>query len=344
MQISVIIPVYNAEKFLRKAAGSALRFEDVKEVILIEDCSPDNSIGVCKQLVKEDRRVILLQHPDKKNHGAGASRNLGIKKAKYEFIAFLDADDYYLPNRFDADKEILKKNKEADGVYNAIGVHYYNAIVKEDYKKFFVNELTTVRYNNIDSKALFPGLIGYSNDIGYFHLDGLTVKKKALNKYNLWFNEKLPIHQDTDFIIRLSYYTNLTGGLLNKPVGIRGIHDNNRITENIKHKKKAHINRLRMWNEIYKWATKSNIEEKYIKHISCLIKSCFILTQAYFKAWLYFVYYVLGNRNLLFKRVYYNHIHFYLFGENKVSYFLLKFKNTTQKFIGIKSDYSNQQE
>jgi glycosyltransferase involved in cell wall biosynthesis len=58
-----------------------------------------------------------------RNHGAGATRNLGIEKASQNFIAFLDADDYYLPNRFDAEKELFK-NSEIDGIFGAIGVEY----------------------------------------------------------------------------------------------------------------------------------------------------------------------------------------------------------------------------
>jgi glycosyltransferase involved in cell wall biosynthesis len=63
----------------------------------VEDKSPDNALEVCLKLAEKYQRVKLYQHPDQQNHGAGASRNLGIEKATGEFIAFLDADDYYLP-------------------------------------------------------------------------------------------------------------------------------------------------------------------------------------------------------------------------------------------------------
>ncbi|WP_228442012.1 glycosyltransferase family 2 protein [Chryseobacterium nematophagum] len=107
MKISVIIPVYNAEKYVQQAVESALQFEKVYEVILVEDGSPDNVLSVCERLRDQYPRVKLFQHADKKNHGAGASRNLGIANASGDFIAFLDADDYYLSNRFDAEKNFL---------------------------------------------------------------------------------------------------------------------------------------------------------------------------------------------------------------------------------------------
>src|SRR4051812_37519090 len=124
-KVSVVIPVYNAEKYIKAAVNSALMQEEVGEVILVEDKSPDNSLSVCKGLEMQDSRVHLYQHPDKQNHGAGASRNLGITLAKLDYIAFLDADDYFLPNRFKKDKTLFEKDPSIDAVYSAIGTHYY---------------------------------------------------------------------------------------------------------------------------------------------------------------------------------------------------------------------------
>ena len=143
MKISVITPVYNAEKYITQAVESALRFDEVYEVILVEDQSPDNALEVCKKLAQKYDRVKLFQHPDKGNHGAGASRNLGLEKATGDFIAFLDADDYYLPNRFEAEKELFK-NPDVEGVYGAIGVHYYSEKAKDQYYSIFGDRLTTV--------------------------------------------------------------------------------------------------------------------------------------------------------------------------------------------------------
>jgi glycosyltransferase involved in cell wall biosynthesis len=137
-QVSVIIPVYNAEAYLRHAVQSALAHDCVKEVILIEDKSPDNALSICKELVKEDQRVKLFLHPNNENRGAGASRNLGLKNATSDFVSFLDADDWYEPNRFDAESVILR-NPEIDGVYGASGC--FNV-----YNNSFSDELVT--FNN----------------------------------------------------------------------------------------------------------------------------------------------------------------------------------------------------
>ncbi len=92
MKISIIIPVYNAEKYLERAVKSALNQSETGEVILVEDDSPDNALELCMNLEEEYERVKLFRHPDGKNHGAGASRNLGIEKSDFDFIAFFDVD------------------------------------------------------------------------------------------------------------------------------------------------------------------------------------------------------------------------------------------------------------
>ena len=120
--VSVITPVYNAEQFVRAAVESAVHLEEVGEIILIEDGSPDNALSICEELTKKYEKIKLYRHPGGVNKGAGASRNLGIKKAGFEYIALLDADDKYLPNRFKAERRIFQSRKEVEGVVNNAGL------------------------------------------------------------------------------------------------------------------------------------------------------------------------------------------------------------------------------
>lgn len=94
VKISIIIPVYNCEKYLEQCLSSVLS-QTLKEleVICIDDGSTDCSAEVIAQIAKGDTRVNLLRQS---NQGAGAARNLGIGKARGKYLAFLDADDYYL--------------------------------------------------------------------------------------------------------------------------------------------------------------------------------------------------------------------------------------------------------
>jgi len=67
-----------------------LQQPETGEILLVEDNLPDNCLQICQKLEKEHEKVRLLRHPDGKNHGAGATRNLGIKNAEFNYIAFLD--------------------------------------------------------------------------------------------------------------------------------------------------------------------------------------------------------------------------------------------------------------
>src|SRR5690554_1394126 len=111
--ISVITPVYNAEKYLAKNIESVLKQKNVSEHILIDDGSTDNSWQIILEYSTVDKRIIPIQHPDKKNHGRSKTRNLGIRKANNNLIAFLDADDYYLDQRFEKDL-LLLQNHDVD--------------------------------------------------------------------------------------------------------------------------------------------------------------------------------------------------------------------------------------
>lgn len=254
MNISVIIPVYNAERFLEKAALSALQFEEVKEVLLIEDKSPDNSLAVCQKLVHQHHRVKLFQHPDKGNYGAGASRNLGLEKATQEFIAFLDADDYYLPNRFDAEKKLFQ-NQKIEGVFGAIGTEFITEKGKKQFEeKFRNNTLNTVNYE-AEGMDIFMGFYGDQKFLGaFFHLNTLTVRKFALDREKLRFNEKLRVHQDSDFITKLMYHCYLHTGIITEAIAIRGVHDDNRITDIKSYSKDFYRKQFLLAESRYNWA------------------------------------------------------------------------------------------
>lgn len=107
--VSVIIPVYNKEPFVNYCVGSVLSqtYRNI-EVILVNDGSTDNSLAICKQIAKNDPRVILI---DQNNQGVSAARNRGIETATGKYICFLDADDS-LPE--DAIEALVEAAEELD--------------------------------------------------------------------------------------------------------------------------------------------------------------------------------------------------------------------------------------
>lgn len=119
-KISIIIPVYNAEKYLKRCMDSvcAQTFEDY-EVILVNDGSSDNSGALCRAYADKDPRVTCIE---KENGGAGSARNAGIDAAKGEYLAFPDADDWFEPGMY-AELYDLAKSGDYDMVFS--GVNYY---------------------------------------------------------------------------------------------------------------------------------------------------------------------------------------------------------------------------
>lgn len=97
VNISVIIPIYNVEKYLEKCLQSVRQqtYSNI-EIICVDDCSPDNSAAIVRKHMSEDDRIILIQH--EKNTGLGGARNSAIRIAKGEYLASVDSDDYMQPN------------------------------------------------------------------------------------------------------------------------------------------------------------------------------------------------------------------------------------------------------
>ncbi len=224
-QVSVIIPVYNAEKFVVKAVESAVNLKEVTEIILVEDASSDNSLTICQLLENRFEKVKLIQHTDKANHGEAASRNLGILNATMPFISFLDADDWYLSNRFIKDKVVFHKYNKADAVYSC-------TILEEDQHDI------SKRYG---AKVDIRKEIGYNADSIKFYnavlkdkkvlhnTNSITIKRKFLIKEKL-FDERLKLHTDSELWDRLKRRGNFFAGETNIPVAVIRRHENNTIT------------------------------------------------------------------------------------------------------------------
>lgn len=140
-KISVIVPIYKVEKYLKKCIDSILEqtYSNL-EIILVDDGSPDNCPNICDEYAKKDSRIIVIH---KKNGGLSDARNFGIEKATGKYIAFIDSDDYItcdyieylyklivdnngdvsivLPQIFydDQDNVMIKNKKERINVYDS---------------------------------------------------------------------------------------------------------------------------------------------------------------------------------------------------------------------------------
>lgn len=233
--VSVITPVFNAEKFIEESVKSAHQLPEVGEIILIEDGSKDGSLQICQMLEKQFSKVTLLTHPNGENKGAGASRNLGLKTAKFPFLAFLDADDYFLPERFKHTFQVFnsEENEKVSGVYEPVGTVYADSESKKRFSA--VKNLTEEELKDyvsfvklpLEGVQFFESIISGRN--GFPCTDGIVVRKSLVDLAG-FFNESLRLHQDSEFWIRLAFY----GYFKPTPdsshvVAVRNVHQDNRI-------------------------------------------------------------------------------------------------------------------
>ena len=119
--ISIIVPVYKVEKYLPRCIESILNqtYKDL-ELILIDDGSPDNCPQICDEYAKKDSRIVVLHQ---KNKGVSAARNAGLKRARGEYIGFVDPDDWVKPEIYEG---MLDAFKSADAYLVICGYNYYD--------------------------------------------------------------------------------------------------------------------------------------------------------------------------------------------------------------------------
>lgn len=124
IKVSVIIPVYNAEKYLKECLDSVIN-QTLKEIeiICINDCSTDSSLKILEEYAKKDNRIKIF-NTEKSSGGPATGRNIGIEKSIGEYIGFIDNDDY-IDKRFYEELYKTAKKYDADIVNNLNIIDYY---------------------------------------------------------------------------------------------------------------------------------------------------------------------------------------------------------------------------
>lgn len=169
MKLSVIIPVYNSEKYLKRCLDSIIHqtFSDF-ELLLIDDASTDSSFEICQTYAAKEGRIRTIQ---KQNEGPGAARNLGIKESKGEWLLFIDSDDWVEPNHLQSLVEDIEEGIDfvMHGRYGGKAYLKYKNEVEiieiNDVQTLF-NELKLSPNGQICSK-LFRSKIIQSNSIEF---------------------------------------------------------------------------------------------------------------------------------------------------------------------------------
>lgn len=204
IKVSVIIPVFNGEKFIKTALLSVVNqsFDCFTEIIVVDDASTDNTKSVVNNFSVDNNYIIILLD-NKRKKGPSGARNTGLISASGDYIAFLDADDIWVDGHLDRAISFLE-------IYRDIGVVFFNFEVR-DYithslhgdwfsSKSFTRTLNVIELNGGYFKIIddmFAALIEES----FVHLQSLVCRKSLLS--SILFNEGVKRSEDRDFVIRL---------------------------------------------------------------------------------------------------------------------------------------------
>ena len=213
MLLAVIIPFYNAQKYIGAAIDSCLIQKEIDQIIMVDDGSKDSSLDIVREKAQTDSRIEVLLHSQ--NLGRSAARNTGMAAIRSTYFSFLDADDFYLKDRFVSTIKVLKSQKDIDGVYEAVKSRL------ECDQHSDTPEVTMIS-EGVQSHHLFEFLV-LGN--GHFSIIGSTFRSSPIaDTYR--FDESLKMGEDTDWIWRVVHGHNLSRHD-GEPMVVRRVHGAN---------------------------------------------------------------------------------------------------------------------
>ena len=235
MKISVIMAVYNGEKYLKEAVCSVLRqpYKNI-EIIIVDDGSIDNTFSILKEMKKKDERIHIIHQ---KNSGVSAARNRGMDLARGEYIVFLDADDIWVKD-FLTDEVVSEIKKDN---YDLISFGYYEGNEK----------LSRVRYREREKRIV----IDPKNNIGenYRSICSYFCKREFLNRIQIyWYGKRC---EDERFRLECLYKASK---MLYLPIGNFIYRNNNQSTTHQSDRKQAMLDVLSVYQ---KWEKECKDDE-----------------------------------------------------------------------------------
>lgn len=187
MKFSIIIPVYNVERFIRECLMSVVtqNYDSSDfEIIVVDDCSPDNSISIVEEIQAEHSNIRVIRH--EKNLHIGGARNTGIKNAQGKYLFFLDSDDKWMH------RDVLKN-------FDAI-ISQYDG----------VNIVKSSTYSEFDARDIQCRIKSLQSVVEYLSSDDFMVNvwtgcysRQMLIQNNVWFREHVS-YEDTDWSLKVS--------------------------------------------------------------------------------------------------------------------------------------------
>lgn len=243
--VSIVIPIYNAEKYLRRCLDSTLTqtYSNI-EVVCVNDGSTDNSLNILKDYQSKDSRIKII---DKENAGVSAARNDGIRQSKGDYIIFIDADDWIEKNTVEVSLEYTIK-------YNAEHVRY--AYVQE-----FNDSKRRKEYGKIYDKPTLVEKKSFASDIvdkfiGSYEYNSIWMfmtKRSFLIENNILFDESTFYAED--FLFTMNIYEHLQSAVYLPYTFYHYINNMNSITTkvSVEHVKNKIQNSIQNYSKLYQF-------------------------------------------------------------------------------------------
>ena len=230
--VSVIIPTHNRADFLKSSIASVLSqtYGDF-EIIVVDDNSSDHTHEVIKGI--KDNRIKYIRH--RENRGPSAARNTAIASATGEYIAFLDDDDEWIPEKLQKQVGLLDKSK------SNICAIYSNRMV--------VDKLSNQIISKSPQAKKLKGNLLYQLSVGSpIHTSTVIIKKKCIEKIGL-FDESMSYMEDRDFWIRLSL--NWDFEYIDTPLTIAYVHKQGHLSESLEGQTGGREKLLERYNDLF---------------------------------------------------------------------------------------------
>lgn len=188
--ISIIVPVYNSERYLTTCLNSIISqtFSEF-ELILVNDGSTDNSFGICRFFSIQDNRIRLI---DKSNGGVSSARNIGIREAVGQFITFIDSDDYV---KADYLKQLVE-NIGIDCDLIQSGLSFFTDGTKEIIGAEKLPEYDNLQRSIVEDCFTMATLPLITSPVAKLY------RASIIKKENIYFDEQLSYGEDRDFNLR----------------------------------------------------------------------------------------------------------------------------------------------
>ena len=207
-KVSVVLPIYNVEKYLKKCLDSVINqtLKDI-EIICVNDCSTDSCESIIREYINKDSRIKLINH--KENQGLGFARNSGLLESRADYVSFIDSDDFVSENfieelyntalQNDADIVFTNNIYTVNETANNIKPYYHNRlnIWKKQFKNSYIEGISNFNVNTPEKENTpeYPLVVAWNK----------LYNKSFLTKYKLLYS-KYRLAEDVDMFYRFLVY------------------------------------------------------------------------------------------------------------------------------------------